>query len=200
MQVFNHEKLGAHTLWFNCPEARHIASATDPESLTSLVRYGHEAALRLHRYLKSDFPGFENSRIGTFSAVPGVRESRRLRGRYILSEEDLKARRHFPDGIAQSAYPIDIHDDQDQLVIHFKDGEFYEIPYRSLCPEEYDNLLVAGRCLSATYAAQSSARVQFTCMSMGEAAGIGAAMSEAPCLLDGQLVRRRMQHFGATFA
>lgn len=75
--------------------------------------------------------------------------------------------------MAQSAYPIDIHNEKNLVLIHMDPGEYYEIPYRCMLPREVDNLLVAGRCVSATFAAQSSMRIQLTCMALGEAAGIG---------------------------
>ena len=52
---------------------------------------------------------------------------------------------------------------------------YYEIPYRALVTKEMENLIVAGRCISGSFAAQASFRIQPTCMSVGEVAGIAAA-------------------------
>ena len=79
-------------------------------------------------------------------------------------------------------------------------GEYYEIPYRCLVTRELDNLLVAGRCSSATFAAQSSMRIQLVCMALGEAAGIAAALNPEVRAVDGAQVRRCMQAHGAVFA
>ena len=105
----------------------------------------------------------------------GIRESWRIHGKYYMTAEDYFDARKFPDAICRSAYPIDIHDETLNLGKKLAKGEFYEIPYRSLITNEFSNLIVAGRCISANFSAQASVRIQPTCMSMGEAAGIAAA-------------------------
>ena len=90
------------------------------------------------------------------------------------ADDYIKARR-FPDAVFRTAYPIDIHDVKLDLFEKLKKGQYYEIPYRALVTNELANLIVAGRCASGSFAAQASFRIQPTCMSMGEAAGIAAA-------------------------
>lgn len=119
----------------------------------------------------------------------GIRESRRLVGEYMLTEEDIRARCRFDDCVAQTAYPVDIHNEHNLVLIHLEPGEYYEIPYRCLVTREMDNLLVAGRCSSATFAAQSSMRIQLVCMALGEAAGIAAALNPEVRAVDGAQVR-----------
>ena len=104
----------------------------------------------------------------------GIRESWRIHGKYYMTAEDYFNARKFPDAVCRSAYPIDIHDETLKLQMLAK-GEFYEIPYRALVTNEFSNLLVVGRCISANFAAQAAVRIQPSCMSMGEAAGIAAA-------------------------
>ena len=103
----------------------------------------------------------------------GVRESRKLRGVHLLTEQELKDCTVFEDSIALGNYDIDIHNPAGSGTSHyyFKDGTYYTIPYRSLLPKEFDNLLVAGRCLSATHEAQASVRIMPICATMGQAAG-----------------------------
>lgn len=199
VQVFYHPALGESTLWFNCPEAGHIRDAVSAPSITEMVLYSRESAMRILSFFAKRFPGFEKAAIQSFASIPGIRESRRIVGEYVLTGDDLRARRRFEDAVAQSAYPVDIHSEKNLTLIHFAPGEYYEIPYRCLQPKEMDNLLVAGRCLSASFEAQSSARIQLTCMALGEAAGIAAALSPDVKRIDGADVRRKMQEYGGCF-
>ena len=105
----------------------------------------------------------------------GVRESWRIRGKYYMDVEDYTKAHHFPDAVCRTAYPVDNHDVKLDLFEKLKKGQYYEIPYRALVTNELSNLLVVGRCASGSFAAQASFRIQPTCMSMGEAAGIAAA-------------------------
>ena len=108
----------------------------------------------------------------------GVRETRRLIGEYVLTEEDVVAGRQFEDAIACCAAPIeDHHAGKDVRWKYIKGDGYYQIPYRALLPRETDNLIVAGRCLSATHEAQASARNSAQCMAMGEAAGVAASLT-----------------------
>lgn len=200
VQIYYHPTLGKDVLWFNCPEAGHILDAVSARSVTEMVLYSRKSAVRILTFLKRRFPGFEHSYLQAFSSIPGIRESRRLVGEYVLTEEDIRARRRFDDCVAQTAYPVDIHNEHNLVLIHLEPGEYYEIPYRCLVTRELDNLLVAGRCSSATFAAQSSMRIQLVCMALGEAAGIAAALNPEVRAVDGAQVRRCMQAHGAVFA
>ncbi len=199
IQVYHHASMGGNTLWFNCPEAGHILDAVSAASVTDMVLYSRESAMRIISFLKRRFPGFENCRIQSFASIPGIRESRRLIGQYVLTEDDLRARCRFDDAVAQTAYPVDIHNEQNLVLIRLDPGEYYEIPYRCMVPKKVKNLLVAGRCISATFAAQSSTRIQLTCMALGEAAGIAASLSTDVASVNGAVVRKRMESYGARF-
>ena len=109
----------------------------------------------------------------------GIRESRKVVGEYTLTQEDLLALSRFEDGIATANYDIDIHSPDGSGTSHhyFKAGEWYEIPYRCLIPKKTKNLLVAGRCISATHEAQASFRVMPFCSALGQAAGAAIALS-----------------------
>ena len=107
----------------------------------------------------------------------GVRESWRIRGKYIITKEDYFNAQKFPDAVCRSAYPIDVHDETLELHKPLPKGAFYEIPFRALVTNEISNLLVAGRCISTDFPAQAAVRIQPTCMSMGEATGIAAVYS-----------------------
>jgi hypothetical protein len=165
---------------FNCPEIPNIYDALNPDSVSHALITGRKMIKRLHSFLKSYIPGFEESFIMSVAEMPGIRESRRIKGKYILSEKDYVGRAKFDDAIARTAYPIDIHGliDENKLGIKpMERGEYFEIPFRCMVTENIENLIVAGRCISSTFTAQSSVRIQPTCRAMGEAAGIAASYS-----------------------
>ncbi len=124
-------------------------------------------------------PGMENCVLVRTAHQLGVRESRRVIGEYVLTEDDVVNCVDFEDGIARGAYPIDIHDPKGGKTqfTFLKNGGSYSIPYRCLTPKKIDNLIVTGRIISVTHEALGSTRLMATCMALGEAAGIAAALS-----------------------
>ncbi len=154
-------------------------SATKADDLTAAEFEARRQAHELARFLVADVPGFEHAYLQQSAAQIGVRESRRIRGRYALTAEDVVQARKFPDGIARSNYPIDIHSPTGAGtdIRGVAEGDYYEIPYRCLLPQRIDNLLVAGRCISSTHEGQAALRIMPTCFAMGEAAGVAAALA-----------------------
>ena len=164
------------TLSMNCPEVSpYLFSATSAVDRSKAIQQGRIMIRRLANFFKKNIPGFKKAYISREASMLGVRESWRIHGKYYMTADDYSNARKFPDAVCRSAYPIDIHDENLSLSHMLKDGEFYEIPYRALVTNELSNLLVVGRCISANFSAQASVRIQPTCMSMGEAAGIAAA-------------------------
>lgn len=130
------------------------------------------AAFRAH------VPGYENAWLLDTGAQIGVRESRRITGDYVLTEENVLGAARFDDAIGCCAWPVEEHGaDRATRWVWMPDGTYYQIPWRCLLPREVEGLVVAGRCASATHVAQASLRVAGTCFAMGEAAGLGAAMA-----------------------
>jgi len=131
------------------------------------------------RALRERIPGFENAYLVSSSSRVGIREGRRIRGMFTLTEEEVIERNEFPDGIARGAYPIDIHDPEGGKTqfSFIKGGGSYAIPFRCLIPEGSENLLVAGRCVSTTGKALGSVRLMACCMALGQAAGTAAALA-----------------------
>lgn len=128
--------------------------------------------------LRKNVPGMENCYL-LYTAPVGIRESRNIIGEYLLEKEDVLSARQFEDSVVRGAYPIDIHDPhggrtQFQFI---KDGGSYSIPYRCFLPKGTDNLLVAGRCLSATHEAMGTARIMGVVMCQGQAVGTAAALA-----------------------
>lgn len=189
----------------NNPEFFDLTDATSPWDLTQVQIRGREAIFRQLAFYRRHFPGCERAYVSQTAPMVGVRESRRIRTEYLLTARDLAARRKFPDRVAQSNYPVDIHglplDHQAQAAE--ADRPWFEVPYRSLVVKGFENLLVAGRCIGADFTAQSALRIQLTCRGLGEAAGTAAAMAlEAripPSKLDGRAVANRMEALGAEF-
>ena len=130
-------------------------------------------------FLKENSEAFKNCTLVAVANHIGVRESRKLKGVYILTAEDIETFYDFEDSIALGNYGIDIHNPSGTgtTQFHLKDGEFYKIPYRSLLPKEYDNMLVAGRCMGVDQKMQASIRVMPGCFIAGQAAGVAAALA-----------------------
>lgn len=152
---------------------------TDPWEVTLAELEAREQVFEMHKFLKENIPGCENSYLLSTGLQIGIRESRMIDGEYILTVEDLKSLARFPDAIAVANYDIDIHNPEGAGTSHyyFGAGEWYEIPYRCLIPKGFTNLLVAGRCISSTHEAQASYRIMPYCAELGHAAG--AAVSVA---------------------
>jgi hypothetical protein len=152
-------------------------------------------------YLVNYVPGFENAHFTKTAPFLGIRETRRIVGRYVMNEQDVLGCRHFEDSIAVASYPIDIHRPADEGCTLIWCGDCYDIPYRSLLPVAVDNLIVAGRAISTTHEAMGAIRVMATCMAMGEAAGRAAALAiEAgisPGDVDIHALRRALLEKGA---
>lgn len=170
-------------LAFNCPRItpdEKILNPLNNEDSSWVLTHGRQMIKRISDFTKKYLPGFEKSYLSQIAPHIGVRESRRLIGQYVLNAEDVLSGKKFEDKVASSNWPIDIHPskigEKGQLR-HPPKGDYYDIPLRSLLPKEDEirNLIVAGRCLSASFEAQGSARIQPNCFAMGEAAGLLAA-------------------------
>ena len=149
-------------------------------------------------FLQTFIPAFKNSYLIQSANTLGVRETRRLRGRYVLSGMEVIACKPFEDTVARGSYGIDIHDPNGKCgaVGGEINGDYYDIPYGCLLAKEYDNLLVCGRCISVDHVTHASSRIQGTCILTGQAAGTAAALSLKqnmnPADLDGRDVRKQL--------
>jgi hypothetical protein len=151
---------------------------TNAADLTRAEIETRKQAWGIFRFLKTYVGGFENAYILDTGAQVGVRETRRIVGDYQLTETDVLSNRAFPDGVACGTFAIDIHPPDGKRQVFTGSGKsVYEIPYRSLIPAGIENVLVAGRCISATHAALGSTRVMATSMAIGQGAGTAAAQA-----------------------
>ena len=179
--------------------------ASDAADLSRAEMQGRRDAWTMFLAWQKSVPGFEDSYFISSGPYIGVRETRRIVGEYILTSDDLRAQRRFDDAIATGCWFLDVHPNTTTTDKPYTGSGFqpqpYDIPYRSLLAKNVSNLLVAGRCHSASAEAASSTRVTITAMALGEAAGTAAALavqnkSEA-ALLDGVLVREKLGQKGA---
>jgi hypothetical protein len=141
---------------------------------------GREQVCMYLQAFRKYVPGFESAFVMDTGAVIGVRESRRAVGSYVLTDRDVLEGARFPDAIACCAWPMEDHAaGRATKWIWLQPGTYFQIPLRSLTMPGFDNLMVAGRCASATHGAQASIRVTAQCFAMGEAAGYTAAAAVA---------------------
>ncbi len=171
--------VGDNTVHFNSTRVIHH-DPTDPFAKTEAEMIARKQIIELIGFLKKEFTAFANATLVSIASEIGVRESRKLKGEHILTVEELKNCTRFADSIATGNYDVDIHNPDGSGTSHyfFQAGEYYTIPYRCLCPKEVDNLLVSGRCISATHEAQASVRIMPICATLGEAAGTAVAVAK----------------------
>jgi len=152
---------------------------TDIWDLTYAEWEGRRQMRQIASFLRKYVPGFENTYVVQSGVNLGVRASRRILGAYKLTADDVLEARKFDDVIARGSYPIDIHNPEGKgtIIRRLPPGEAYDIPLRSLLPENVENLTVAGKCISGTYEAQASYRAMPICVATGQAAGVCAAIA-----------------------
>jgi ribulose 1,5-bisphosphate synthetase/thiazole synthase len=153
-------------------------NATDPWLLSDAEFQGRAQVLEYVRFLRDCIPGYERAELTGFSTQIGVRETRRVYGDYRLTRDDVMSARQFDDQIGLCGAPIeDHHGGADTKWQYLPDGQCVGIPFRTLMAAGAANVLVAGRCFSATHDAHASVRSMAQCMAMGQAAGTAAAMA-----------------------
>ncbi len=150
---------------------------TDTADLTRAEIALRKQVVQVFDFIRTNVGGFEESYIIDSGAQVGVRETRHIEGDYRLTERDVLDSKAFDDGICCGTFAIDIHPPDGKAQIFTGSGKsVYEIPYRALLPKGLDNLIVAGRSISATHAAFGSVRVMATCMACGQGAGTAASL------------------------
>ena len=157
----------------------------DPAEFTKAVLECYRQIEGVSRFLVERVPGFEHARIGQLSPILGVRETRHIAGEYTLTGPDTIRGTRFEDSIAADASALDIHEPKGGDV-DFQSMPPYEIPYRCLVPQKIEQILVAGRCISADHDAHARSRNMPACMATGQAAGTAAAIA----VEEGTTVRR----------
>lgn len=154
----------------------------DTEDMTRAEIEGRRQAFVFEDFFRAEVPGYQNARIIGLSHQIGVRETRRVYGRYRLTKSDCLSARQFEDQVFLCGAPIEDHrkDAGGQSETHWEyvpHGGVYGVPYRTIVPQESETTWVVGRCFSATHDAHASCRSMAQTMSMGQAAGLAAVHS-----------------------
>lgn len=156
---------------------RTAGDACDNRDYTAAECRLREDVYRMAEILRTNFKEFENCYVQTVATQAGIRETRRIKGVHTMSAEEYISGYRYEDSVSRGAHPIDIHATKgSSQVTHFLEQAAY-VPYRALIADNFANLLVAGRAISADRKAFASMRVQASCMGTGQAAGVAAAMA-----------------------
>lgn len=177
---------------------------TDVDQLTHGELQGRQQVFDAFAFIRDNTPGFGDSYIVDIAPQIGIRETRRIIGRYQLTEDDVLDCADFPDTIGVNGWPVEAHV-AGTVEFRWPRGEnprgFNQLPFRMLLPQRIRNLYVTGRCASMTHNAQSAARVTGPCFAMGEAAGVAADMALAAGVdcadIDVPELQRRLERAGA---
>ena len=165
--------------WFINTSRLMGVDSTDPESWSAAEAEGRRQVDQIFRFFRKYVPGCRDARLLCSGSTVGVRESRHVFGEYRLTVDDCLHGRLPADTILCAANSVDIHGrfgPMSNQYVTVQDGDYYGVPYRCLVPLKVENLLVAGRCLSATSEAAGAVRVMPPVMAMGQAAGTAAAL------------------------
>jgi FAD dependent oxidoreductase len=168
-------KTAAGLMYVNATRVPQV-NVFSPSELTGAIIECYRQIEAVARLLKERVPGFEKARIERIAPVLGVRETRHIEGEYMLTGADTIEGRFFEDSIAADCSAFDLHEPRGTDV-DFQGLRPYEIPYRSLLPLKVEQLLVAGRSISADHLAHARSRNMPACMATAQAAGIAAAIA-----------------------
>ena len=167
----------------------------DVWDLTMAERAARFQLQQIEQFLRKHVPGFAESYVVQSGVQIGVRETRRIVGRYRMTVEDIIGARKFSDVIARGTYPVDIHNPRGKGTIlrHLPEGEAYDIPLRALLPRDVDGIVVAGRAISGSHEAHSSYRVMPISMATGQGAGACAALAARRGVMPHEIPARDLQ-------
>lgn len=183
-EIGNYEQPVKGRWKINTTRIAHI-DATKSEDITQALIEGRKQVQEVVSFMKKYVPGCADIQVLQVASCLGVRETRRIVGKYKLTAEDILEQKHFDDAICTFAYAIDIHNSEGGGATFKQVNHYYTIPYRCLVPENCGNLLVAGRSISGTSEAAASYRVIPCCIATGQAAGTAAAIALASDTLPG---------------
>lgn len=176
---------------------------TDARELSDAEVLGRRQIADVAGFLR-EVPGFERSYIVDIAPQVGIRETRRVRGAYELTEADVLECASFDDTIGVNGWPLELHLKGDVEFRWPKIPEsrgFNHLPYRMTVPEDLDNVWVAGRCASMSHEAQSAARVTGACFVMGQAVGLAADLAlksgGSAAAVDVPALQAALEHNGA---
>lgn len=174
----------------------------DPADFTEAEIRGREQVREYARFFAEHVPGCDGSYVVDTGVEAGIRQTRSIVGLERLTAEDVVTGRKRLDGVCRVPWPIELHAGE-RPRLHWLLDDYYEVSYRTLVPEEGENIIVAGRCLSADHEALASARVTAQCFEYGQAAAVAAVLSLGSGRdfrrIQGEEVRRAMESIGSQF-
>jgi hypothetical protein len=177
-----------------------MLNVIDPADFTEAEIGGRRQVRQYAQFLAENIEGCENSFVLDTGVEAGIRQTRTIVGVKTLHNDDVIEGRKTPDGICRSPWPIELHSG-DRPKLHWLLDEYYEVPYLTLVPETGENIIVAGRCLSADHEALASARVTAQCFEYGHAAAVATVISLTSGTgyrhIDGKVVRKEMTANGS---
>jgi glycine/D-amino acid oxidase-like deaminating enzyme len=173
----------------------HMETPLDPFGATDAMLDGREQVDRALAFFKGEFPAhFADARVKTYG-LPGVRQTRWIKGAHHLTADEVRAGTRFADSVARCSWPIELHDRPDGVHWEtFGDDHMHYVPFRSMVAPGLDNLVAAGRNVDGDPAALSSIRVMGPCIAMGAAAAhaLDLAGSGSVHQLDMAALRKRL--------
>ena len=153
-----------------------LLNVIDPAHFTEAEIRGRAQVREYASFLAAHVPGLGKSFVVDTGVEVGIRQTRTIEGAETLTNDDVTSCRKRTDGICRSPWPIELHVG-DKPKLQWLIDDFYDVPFGALVPAVAENVIVAGRSLSAEHEALASARVTAQCFEYGHAAGVAASLS-----------------------
>ena len=177
-----------------------MLNVIDPEDFTQAEVLGRQQVREYAKFFAENVIGCEDSYVIDTGVEAGIRQTRSIVGVETLRNADVLDCRKRPDGICRVPWPIELHVGE-RPKLHWLLDDYYEVPFQALIPAVGENILVAGRCLSAEHEALASARVTAQCFEYGQAAGLAATYAIENRVkvrdISGETVRNLMRSHGS---
>jgi len=175
----------------------HVETPLDPLAASRNALVGRDEADKVVAFMRAEYPEvFANAKVRSYG-LPGIRQTRWIVGAHHLTVEEVRKGTQFPDAVARTSWPIELHDRVEGYVWEtFGDDHVHTVPLRSMLPADCDNLVAAGRCIDGDAAALSSVRVMGPCIAMGAGAAHALDLAGAGSVhkLDLAALRERLRH------
>jgi hypothetical protein len=153
-----------------------MLNVIDPVDFTEAEIAGRRQVRHYADFMRTQIPGLADSFVVDTGVEVGIRQTRTIEGAETLRNDDVMQCRKRSGSIARSPWPIEMHSGEKPR-LHWLLDDYYDVPFKTLVPVVADNIVVAGRSLSAEHEALASARVTAQCFEYGHAAAVAADLS-----------------------
>ena len=174
----------------------HVETPLEPLAASRNALIGRDEADKVVAFMRAEYPEvFAKAKVRSYG-LPGIRQTRWIVSAHQLTVDEVRKGTHFPDAVARTSWPIELHDRVEGYVWEtFGDDHIHTVPLRSMLPADCDNLVAAGRCIDGDAAALSSVRVMGPCIAMGAAAAHALDLAGGASLhkLDLAALRERLR-------